>query len=51
MEAIEVLQAEGIQVTQALVLVDRSGGALAQLMESRNLTLSAILRPADLGVE
>ena len=49
-EAIEVLNAEGIRVAQALVLVDRSGGALAQLMDRRNLALAAILRPSDLGV-
>ena len=45
-----VLHGEGIQIAQVLVLVDRSGGVLAQLMDRRNLALSAVLRPADLGV-
>lgn len=51
LEAIDILGGEGIEVVQVMVLVDRSGGAFAKELESRNLPLVAITHPIDLGGE
>lgn len=50
-EALDFLTAEGFEVRQVVVLVDRSAGVLEQRCRERNLPLVAVLRPADLGVE
>ena len=49
-DAIEALQSEGVEVIQAIVLVDRSGGAAAQLLTALGVPLVSVLTPADLGV-
>lgn len=48
--AIEVLQSEGVEVVQAIVLVDRSDGAAAKLLTALGVPLVSLLTPADLGV-
>ncbi len=48
--AIAALQEEGIEVVQAIVLVDRSDGAAARLLGTMGVPLTALLTPADLGV-
>jgi orotate phosphoribosyltransferase len=48
--AVEALRAEGIEVVQAIVLVDRSDGAAAELMDGLGVPLIALLLPEDLGV-
>ena len=48
--AIAALRAEGIEVIQAIVLVDRSDGAAARLLADLDVPLVALLTPADLGV-
>ena len=50
-EAIEVLQDAGIEVVQALVLVDRSDGAAADRLAARGVPLVSLLVPSDLGVD
>lgn len=50
-EAINVLRAEGVQVIQAIVLVDRSGGAAATRLGELDVPLVALLTPPDLGVD
>lgn len=50
-EAVEVLEQEGMKVAQAIVLVDRSGGSVEEICRRRNLAYTALIRPADLGVE
>lgn len=49
-EAIEVLLDEGVEVIQAVVLVDRSGGAAGDRLASLGVPLVSLLVPADLGV-
>ncbi len=49
-EAIAVLDAEGIEVIQAIVLVDRSDGVAGRTLEELGVPLIALLTPADLGV-
>ncbi len=49
-EAIEVLQEAGVDVVQAVVLVDRSGGAAATRLAELDVPLISLLEPADLGV-
>lgn len=49
-EAAEVLQAEGVDVVQAMVLVDRSRGAAASRLAALDIPLTSLLVPADLGV-
>jgi orotate phosphoribosyltransferase len=51
LEALTVLEAEGLEVVQVLVLVDRSQGSLGQICRDRNLELTAFVLPSDLGVE
>ena len=48
--AIDALQEEGVEVVQAIVLVDRSDGAAAILLAEQGVPLVALLTPADLGV-
>jgi orotate phosphoribosyltransferase len=48
--AIEVLQEEGIEVVQAIVLVDRSEGAAAAMLGELGVPLVSLLTPQDLGV-
>jgi orotate phosphoribosyltransferase len=50
LEAVEALAAEGIEVVQAVVLVDRSGGEVAAACAGRGLPYTTLLLPADLGV-
>lgn len=49
-ESIEVLRAEGIEVVQALVVVDRSNGAAAQRCAELGVPFRAVIIPADLGI-
>ena len=49
-EAIGVLQAEGIEVVQALVVVDRSDGAAAQRCAELGVPFRAAILPIDLGI-
>ena len=49
-EAVEVLQGEGIEVVQAIVLVDRSSGAAARRLKALGVPLVSLLTPTDLGV-
>ena len=48
--AIEALQQEGVEVIQAIVLVDRSDGAAGRLLGAMGIPLVSILTPGDLGV-
>jgi len=48
--AIEALREEGVEVIQAIVLVDRSGGAAGELVGGLGVPLVALLLPEDLGV-
>ena len=50
-EATEVLRSEGIEVIQALVVVDRSFGAADNQMAALDVRYEAVLVPEDLGVE
>jgi orotate phosphoribosyltransferase len=50
-ESIEVLAAEGARVIQALVLVDRSEGAVEEICRRNNLAYTALILPSDLGVD
>lgn len=50
LEAVDVLTAEGIGVVQAVILVDRSGGRVAEAFAERGIPYRALLVPADLGV-
>ena len=50
-QAIEVLQAEGIEVVQAITIVDRSGGAAGARLQELGVDLAGIVTPADLGVD
>ncbi|MBA3360605.1 MAG: orotate phosphoribosyltransferase [Acidimicrobiia bacterium] len=50
-EAIDVLELAQVVVTQVIVLVDRSYGVVEEICRSRNLEYTALIRPADLGVE
>ena len=50
-EAIDEATREGLDVAQALVLVDRSGSRVADLMSERGIEYSIVLRPSDLGFD
>ena len=50
-EAIEVLQAEGVLVVRAIALVDRSAGATRERVEGLGVPYIALTTPFDLGVE
>ncbi len=49
-EAAEALEAEGIDVIAAVALVDRSEGAVAELMQGRGTPYVALATATDLGV-
>jgi len=49
-ESITVLQAEGIDVVQALVVVDRSDGAAARRCAELGVPFVAVIMPVDLGI-
>jgi orotate phosphoribosyltransferase len=49
-DAISVLRDEGVGVVQALAVVDRSGGAAADVMAATGVPYIALVTPADLGV-
>jgi orotate phosphoribosyltransferase len=51
LEAVEVLVDAGIEVVQAICLVDRSGGTGSRRIGERGIPFVSLLRPADLGVE
>lgn len=51
LEAVEVLIEAGIEVVQAVTIVDRSGGVASRRIGERGIPFVALLRPADLGVE
>ena len=51
LEAVEYLAGEGMKVVQVICLVDRSGGAAEAQCESRGIPYTALVRPADLGVD
>ena len=48
-EAMEVALAEGLDIVQAIVLVDRSRERVSDLMRERGVKYSIVLRPEDLG--
>jgi orotate phosphoribosyltransferase len=50
LDAIAVLRDAGVSVSQVIVLVDRSGGAVAQALQTAALPYTALIDPADLGV-
>lgn len=50
-ESIEVLSGVGIEVAQAVALVDRSDGAVATRLSDLGIPYVAIVTPADLGVD
>lgn len=50
-EAIEAARASGLEILNAVALIDRSGGKAGELMESVGVEFSGILAPDDLGVE
>lgn len=49
-EALDVAEAEGLVVVQAVSLVDRSGGAVARELGRRGIPYVGIVGPAELGV-
>jgi orotate phosphoribosyltransferase len=49
-KAIEALREAGVEVLQAIVLVDRSGGAAATRLAALGVSLVSLLEPRDLGV-
>lgn len=48
--AVDVAEAAGLEVVQAIVLFDRSGDTVSGLMEERSLPYVALVTPPDLGV-
>ena len=50
-EAIDVISDAGIPIVQAIALMDRSGGAVSDLLAERGIPYRALATPADLGVE
>jgi orotate phosphoribosyltransferase len=49
-EAIEVARSEGLEVIQAVVLVDRSRGEAARRVAELGIGYSAVFHPEDLGL-
>lgn len=49
-ESIDTLTAAGIEVVQAVSLVDRSDGEVKREADRRRLLYTALISPADLGV-
>jgi len=50
LEAIEVAVASGLQVVQAVALVDRSGGVVQERVARAGVQYQALFSPEDLGV-
>ncbi|MGD2051899.1 MAG: orotate phosphoribosyltransferase [Acidimicrobiia bacterium] len=50
-EAVDVLRQSGIDVAQAIVVVDRSGGAAGRRLAGLDVPLVTLVTPSDLGVE
>jgi orotate phosphoribosyltransferase len=50
-EATEVALAAGLDIVQAVALVDRSGGRAGAAFAARGIPYVALVTPADLGVE
>lgn len=50
-ESIEVMQASGLDVVQAIALVDRSNGEAARRCAESGVPFTALVVPDDLGVE
>lgn len=51
LEAVHVAEAAGLQVIQAIVLFDRSGGTVEMKMSARSIPYVSLVTPSDLGVE
>ncbi len=51
LEATAVAEAEGLQVVQAVALVDRSGGQAAEAFAAKGIPYIALVTPSDLGVD
>ena len=51
LEAAAAAMAEGLEVVQAIALVDRSEGKAAREFEARGIAFAALAKPSDLGVE
>lgn len=51
LEALEVAEGSGLEVVQAIALVDRSGGMVATELADRGVAYRAIVTPSALGVE
>lgn len=50
-ESIEVMLEQGFEVAQAVCVVDRSGGAAEERCAAHGIPFTALVLPADLGVE
>ena len=50
-EALEVVQAAGIEVVQVVILVDRSEGRVGEEAIRRGLDFRALIKPDELGVK
>ena len=50
LEAIAVARSEGLEIVQAIALIDRSGGEVARRMEEIAVPYAAVVLPEDLGV-
>jgi orotate phosphoribosyltransferase len=51
LEATAVAEAEGLDVIQAVALVDRSEGQAAEAFAARDIPYIALITPSDLGVD
>jgi orotate phosphoribosyltransferase len=51
LEAAEAAAAGGLQVVQAIALVDRSGGRAQEAFDEHSIPYTALLLPKDLGVK
>ena len=50
MEAIDVLRSEGVNILEAISLVDRSDGKVLARLRDHGVEYQAVVEPADLGV-
>lgn len=50
LEAISVARAEGLRIVQAISLVDRSGGRVAERVSGLGIAYRPLVTPSDLGV-
>lgn len=50
LEAAQCALAEGLEIVQAIALVDRSGGSVAERFAECGISYTALVRPEDLGV-